>query len=219
MKALFYFENIAYSLGPEGARRVTVSGSAAEGGVLVVRGPSGAGKSTLLRVLARLQPCADGEAFLNGVSWHKIPGTDWRASVHYLSQKPALFDGTLARNLALPFTTRVLKNKNIINPDAVKTTMQELFLPPDLWEQDARTLSGGEAARVTFVRAILIDPVVMLLDEPTAALDEKSRNAFYRVLSRWLAVPGRSAVLVSHSDGYKLLDRVSFLDIVPEKPL
>ncbi|WP_333870708.1 ABC transporter ATP-binding protein [Desulforamulus putei] len=211
---LFTFQNITYTLGTGPARQITVSGSVSEGGVLVVRGPSGAGKTTLLRVLARLQPCDGGEVFLQGESWLHIPSPLWRVGVHYLAQKPALFDGTVADNLAKPFETKV-GSKHRLDPGQAKALMQELLLDANLWEQDSRTLSGGEAARIAFVRGLLIQPHVMLLDEPTAALDDQAREAFYGVLSRWLTGPGRAALLVSHNNDYKVLDRVSFLDIGP----
>lgn len=217
MKTLFYFDNVTYFLGKDRERRVSVTGAVDGGGVLVVRGPSGAGKTTLLRVLARLQPCAGGEVFLGGVNWRKVAGTDWRASVHYLSQKPVLFDGTAAGNMALPYVTRLLKNKSKFDPEKAKTIMRELLLKPELWEQEARTLSGGESARLALARALLIEPKILLLDEPAAALDEKSRAALYGVVSKWLAVPGRAAVLVSHNNDYTYLKQVSFLDIIAEK--
>ncbi|SHE94574.1 putative ABC transport system ATP-binding protein [Desulforamulus putei DSM 12395] len=211
---LFTFQNITYTLGTGPARQITVSGSVSEGGVLVVRGPSGAGKTTLLRVLARLQPCDGGEVFLQGESWQHIPSPLWRVGVHYLAQKPALFDGTVADNLAKPFETRV-GSKHRFDPGRAKALMQELLLDAHQWEQDSRTLSGGEAARVAFIRALLIEPKVMLLDEPTAALDGRARAAFYRTLSRWLTSPGHAALLVSHNNDYQGLDRVSFVDIDP----
>lgn len=209
---LFKFNSIAFSLGNDRARQILVSGSVNVGEVLVIRGPSGAGKSTLLRVLARLQSCISGEVFLEGKSWLQIPGTLWRASVHYLAQKHVVFDGTVAANLAKPLETRIM-NKKIFDIGLAKKIMEQLYLAPNLWDQDARTLSGGEADRLAFIRALLINPQVLLLDEPTAALDEKSREAFYRMLSGWLTGPGRAALLVSHIDDFKLLDKISYLEI------
>ncbi|HBV97184.1 MAG: ABC transporter [Peptococcaceae bacterium BICA1-7] len=209
---IFAFKSIRYTLGADRNREVEVSGQVAGGGVLAVRGPSGAGKTTLLRTLARLQPCAGGEAFLKGKSWQTTPGPQWRAGVHYLAQKPVIFDGTVSDNLAKPFETRLLSSKKF-DKDSALQVMEQLLLAPGLWEQDARTLSGGETSRLAFARALLIDPPVLLLDEPTAALDGKSREAFYRLLSGWLNSPGRAALLVSHNDDFQLLSKVSFLDI------
>lgn len=208
----FFFNDIAYTLGFGQSRHITVSGSVASGNVLVVQGYSGSGKTTLLRILARLQPCNGGEVYLEGKNWLHIPGTAWRADVHYLAQKPALFDGTVAGNLFKPFETKLLCKKGP-DHDKARAYMKKLLLEEGLWDQDARTLSGGEAARLAFVRALLIQPKVMLLDEPTAALDRESRRALHLTLSQWLEGPSRAAILVTHNNDYEGLHRVSFLDI------
>ncbi|MFZ5596427.1 MAG: ABC transporter ATP-binding protein [Bacillota bacterium] len=208
------FRDINYLLGTNPVRRVTVSGAVDTGEVLVVRGPSGAGKTTLLRILARLQPCMGGEVFLQGRDWLQIPAVLWRAGVHYVPQKPVLFDGTFAENLMKPFTTKVGGGK-AFDPDRARSIMGQLLLPQNLWRQDARTLSGGEAARLAFARALLINPQVLLLDEPTAALDDRAGKAFYSVLSRWLSGRDHAAVLVSHNNDYTGLDRVAIVDIEP----
>lgn len=213
---LFAFKNITYSFGFAQIRQITVSANLNSGQVLIIRGPSGAGKSTLLRVLARLQPCADGEVFLQGRNWSQIPGTVWRSKVHYLAQKPVLFDGTVADNLVRPFEIRV-NSKKKFDPHLAKKKMQELLLADDLWEQDARTLSGGEAARLALIRALLTDPEIIMLDEPTAALDERSRDAFYAVLSRWLAGRDKAAILISHNNEYGHLSCISFLDLAASR--
>ncbi|HUW64214.1 MAG TPA: ATP-binding cassette domain-containing protein [Spirochaetia bacterium] len=213
MTRLFEFQAISYSLGSGAGRRVMVSGTAGEGDVLVVQGPSGAGKTTLLRILARLAPCPGGEAFLAGESWRQIPGPVWRSTVHCLAQKPVFFDGTVGANLAMPFETRLMRAGRPFDPGLARHRMDELLLPAGLWDQDARTLSGGEAARVALVRALALDPRVLLLDEPAAALDTVSREALYRVLAGWLQGGVRAALLVSHGEGYSGLDRVSFLTI------
>ncbi len=208
----FFFNDIAYTLGFSQSRHITVSGSVASGNVLVVQGYSGSGKTTLLRILARLQHCNGGEVYLEGKNWLHIPGTAWRADVHYLAQKPALFDGTVAGNLFKPFETKLLCKKGP-DHDKARAYMKKLLLEEGLWDQDARTLSGGEAARLAFVRALLIQPKVMLLDEPTAALDRESRRALHLTLSQWLEGPSRAAILVTHNNDYEGLHRVSFLDI------
>ncbi|MHB1653130.1 MAG: ABC transporter ATP-binding protein [Desulfitobacteriaceae bacterium] len=207
---LFKFRNITYSIGS--VQPLTLSAEVKEGGVLVVRGPSGAGKSTLLRILARLQSSQGGEAFLQNENWLTISGPLWRAAVHYLAQKPAIFDGSVAANLARPFALR-LSAKKKFDVDQAKQLLADLLLPSALWDQDARTLSGGEVARLAFVRALLLDPQVLLLDEPTAALDEASRDAFYQVLQGWLNVPGRAALLISHIDDYEHLKNLDYLHL------
>ncbi|KAF1084785.1 putative ABC transporter ATP-binding protein YbbL [Sporotomaculum syntrophicum] len=210
---LFEFKDINYTLGNETKRNIIVSGAVKNGEVLIVRGPSGAGKSTLFRILSRLRPGSGGEAFLMGKSWLQIPSTSWRINVHYLAQKPTLFDGTVAYNLAKPFETRVGGQRKL-DKNRAKELMKQLHLSLELWNQDARTVSGGEASRLAFIRALLVDPVVLLLDEPTAALDEPARQALYQVLSGWLKEPNHTALLISHNNDYRQLEQLKYLDII-----
>lgn len=211
---LFRFNNLTYQVGNEN-RHISVTASVDNGSVLVVRGPSGAGKTTLLRTLARLSSPAKGECFLKEKSWSEIPPSVWRANIHYLSQRPVLFDGTVKDNLAKPFETKLLSTK-LLDWDKVYDALTQLLLPRNILEQDARTLSGGEAARIVFIRALLIEPTVLLLDEPTAALDKKSQAAFYNLLHIWLKIPGHAVALVSHNQDYSSLTDLSFLDIINE---
>lgn len=216
---LFTFNNIKYHLGTNERRTITISGSANEGHVLIVRGPSGSGKSTLLRILARLQPCSGGIVLLKNMNWLDILPTSWRTRVHYLSQKPAIFNGTVGENLAKPFEIQAIKAKASFDMSRAKNILNSLLLPTSLWDQDARTLSGGEAARLAFARALLINPEVLLLDEPTSALDEKTRAAFYQLLSQWLSEPGHTALLVSHNNDYDMLKDIYHIDIVTEREI
>lgn len=209
---LLAFSDLSYPVGD--GNIINVSSTVNAGETLVVRGPSGAGKSTLLRILSRLQPCTTGEIMLQGRPWQDIPATLWRTKVHYLSQRPVLFPGTVETNLAKPFETLVMKNNNKFNISYAKELMAQLLLPVEMLTQQANTLSGGEAARMAFVRALLVNPPILLLDEPTAPLDDKAKEAFYQVLYKWLQSGERAAVLVSHNHDYDRLKKIKYLDIV-----
>lgn len=212
MTELLRFENISYHLGANN-RRVAVTSALDEGAVLLVKGPSGSGKTTLLRILARLQECDEGRVYFKDALWFSIPPRMWRSKVHYVAQKPAIFNGTVQDNLNKPFE---LKNKRdeTFQPDQVQSAMEQLLLSREMLGQDARTLSGGEAARVALLRSVIIHPNVLLLDEPTAALDEKSRFAVLHFLNQWLKQePQRGIILVSHGDDGKEFTRVNSLEI------
>ena len=208
----FEFADIAYPLGND--RKICVSGTLNEHEVLVIRGASGAGKSTLLRVFARLQPASGGRCILNGEDWEDMPSERWRTNIFYLAQKPTIFDGSVRSNLLKPFETKFLYPKYHLEIlKYAEKLLAQLLLPVEILDQDAKTLSGGEAARIVFIRSLLIDPQVILLDEPTSALDETSQKAFYDVLSEWLSKPGHAAVIISHNSDYTLLPNLSYLDI------
>lgn len=198
----FTFTDISYVMGTEKLRRISTSGTVAEKGTLVVRGPSGSGKTTLLRILARLRPCQQGQAFLQEKSWTEFSGHVWRSQVHYLAQRPVMFDGTVAANLARPFDLGLLNKTKNFDASAAKEMLVKLGLPREIWEQDTSTLSGGEITRVAFVRALAAEPKILMLDEPTASLDQPTAQALYSLLANWLQQPERACILVSHNEDY-----------------
>lgn len=198
-RALLSFKDLTRTLDDEG-RRLVVSGQVETGQVLYVQGPSGSGKSTLLRILGRLLTASGGEAWLQGRSWKDIPAPQWRLKVQYLSQKPVVFDGTVEDNLLMPFRFKLLSQRPSPSPGQIKDYLERLKLPASLLEQSAKTLSGGEAARMALIRALLLEPEVLLLDEPTAYLDEDNRQHLLTLLKYWVAEKSRAIVMVSHNE-------------------
>jgi putative ABC transport system ATP-binding protein len=158
-------------------------------GVTVLAGPSGSGKSTLLRLLNRLDDPRAGE-----VRWRGRPVTEWdptelRRQVAMVFQRPPVFPGTVLDNLrvALPDVT----------PERAAHVLEQVGLDRGVLDQDAGTLSGGEAQRMCVARALLTDPVVVLADEPTSSLDRAAR-ATLEALGRSLADSGVALIWVSH---------------------
>lgn len=191
--------NLTYLLNNDG-RVVQVSASLLQEGILAVHGPSGSGKSTLLRILARLQAPQLGEVQFQGRNWQEYSPMQWRCQIHYLAQKPAIFSGTVLDNLQLPFQMAAVKKQKRFDLAAVQEGMERLLLPTGMLQQDARTLSGGEGARVALLRALILEPSVLLLDEPTAALDSRAAQAVWDLVGSWLkAKSNRGVVLVSHA--------------------
>jgi len=217
MKKLLQIDNITYSTGING-RLVRVTTALEEGGILNVRGPSGSGKTTLLRIVARLKEAGEGSVFLEGRPWTEYSPVEWRRKVHYLAQKPAIFDGPVEANLKKPFELAAVKKEMRFTPERAQELLERLLLPTDLLTQDARTLSGGEASRLCLIRSILVDPVLLLLDEPLAALDRKAADAALGLIAEWVnARAGRGVLLVSHAGGMERLPSVAVLDIGEEE--
>ena len=197
--ALLVFEDLSRQLDEDG-RRIVVSGQVEAGQVLFVKGSSGSGKSTLLRVLGRILSAQHGEVWLEGRSWMDIAAPQWRLLVQYLPQNPIVFDGTVQENLLMPFQFKLMSQKESHPLDQIEGYFKTLQLPNGILTQSAKTLSGGEAARIALIRALLLEPQVLLLDEPTAYLDEDNRSHLLALLKDWMAEKPRAIVMVSHNE-------------------
>ena len=166
---------------------------------LGVLGPSGAGKTVLLRAIARLDPLDEGSIRWQGrvVQGEGVP--DYRKRVVYLHQRPALLEGTVEDNLRYPFTLRAHRDRSF-DPDRAEDLLARLGRDPGFLAKSSRDLSGGESQLVGLIRAVQLDPAVLLLDEPTASLDPATARAVEGLLDDWLAADpdGRALVWVSH---------------------
>jgi putative ABC transport system ATP-binding protein len=166
---------------------------------LAVLGPSGAGKTVLLRALAMLDPLDAGEIHWQG---HAVPGRavpSFRKQVIYLHQRPVLLDRTVEDNLRHPFMLKAHSDRRY-DPERVVALLGCLNRNAAFLGKLTRDLSGGEAQIVALLRAVQLDPVVLLVDEPTASLDQATGHAVEGLLDRWLLAGHgeRALVWVSH---------------------
>lgn len=168
------------------------------GGRLAIRGASGCGKTTLLELLLGWRTPVEGRIRVGGVvpSSHLSGG----GSIAYVGQRPFLFQGSLFDNIRMARPDA--SNEDVIA--AAELAQVAAFarrLPEGLHTRIGERgvgLSGGEARRVGLARAILRQPDVVLLDEPTAFLDPATEAAVLRGLDRFAR--GRTLVMVTHSD-------------------
>ncbi len=168
-----------------------------DGEILALVGPSGAGKSTLLRLLNFLErPVAGSMTFEQSTLNGSTPPLEVRRKVTTVFQNPVLLNRSVAANVAYGLKVRG-QNKQVIE-QAVTETLARVGLSK-LAHQSARTLSGGEAQRVALARALVIQPTVLLLDEPTANLDPYNVKLIEDIIIEVKREWGTTVVLVTHN--------------------
>ena len=147
----------------------SVSFDLAGGECLVIQGSSGSGKTLLLRAIADLDPNS-GSITLDGVARDTISAPQWRRRVAYVPAEPGWWADTVAPYFA---DWR----------DAEPLT-ESLGLPPSCRDASLSTLSTGELIRLALVRALVLDPMILLLDEPTGALDPEAAGAIEALIAK-----------------------------------
>ena len=180
------------------------------GEVLAVIGPNGAGKSTLLRVLGLLERPDTGQVLVRGRAVDGRDALGERRRMATVFQEPLLTDATVADNVALGLRFRGVAPA--AGPARVARWLERLGVG-GLATRAARTLSGGEAQRIALARALVLEPEVLLLDEPFAGLDAPARAALMADLGAILRADRTTTVLVTHERGeaLALADRVAVL--------
>jgi tungstate transport system ATP-binding protein len=180
------------------------------GEILALVGPSGAGKSTLLRLLNFLEPPTRGKIFFSQheFSVARDMPLDLRRRVTMVFQRPMLLNRSLPANVSYGLELRGVPHTR----ERVLAALEEVGLTP-LVHQKAHTLSGGEAQRVALARAMVIQPEVLLLDEPTANLDPYNVGLIEKILLRLNQENQTTLVLVTHNvfQAKRLAHRVAFL--------
>lgn len=165
---------------------------------VAVTGPSGSGKTLLLRTLAGLDPIESGQVYFRDRAQDAWSMPLYRAGVVYLSQRPALLPGTVRENLERAFALKVHQTKRF-DPARARALLETLDRPASFEKQSAPELSGGEAQVMALVRALLLEPHVLLLDEATASLDPATTLLAEGLVARWLKEePERGCLWVSH---------------------
>lgn len=180
------------------------------GEVLTIVGPSGAGKSTLLRHLNFLEEPAAGTVTFEGYKFNgNAPSLNLRRKITTVFQTPVLLKRSVAANVAYGLKVR-RQDKHRVQR-AVSDALERVGLR-ELADAPAHTLSGGEAQRVALARALVIEPTVLLLDEPTANLDPYNVNLIEEIITELNRERGTTIVLVTHNifQAKRLAHRVGF---------
>lgn len=166
-----------------------------EGSAYVLTGANGTGKSTLLRILAGLEPVQiEGARFLGETTSLRPYPQAMRDAIVYVHQHPVMFSTSVEKNIAYGLHARGLSKAQI--RDHVESAMAWAGVV-HLRDSDPAILSGGEKQRIALARAKVLEPKLLLLDEPTANLDGPAREQVIALIPALLR-EGRSVVMACH---------------------
>ena len=205
MRGWLQVENLGVDLDEFHLREIELD--VAPGEYFVILGPTGAGKTVLLETIAGLHQSQKGRILLDGEDITGVPPE--RRGIGFVYQDYALFPHmTVAANIAFGLTLRGWQRKTI---DRRVAEMGELLGISHLLHRKPDTLSGGEKQRVALGRALLVEPRLLLLDEPLSALDPAMREGLQRELARVHRELGTTTIHVTHDfeEAVALGDRIA----------
>lgn len=184
------FRDVSFAYGADAPVLSHVSFRLGAGEKLALVGESGSGKSTILALLLGFLQPTSGEVLIDGKPLSHFPPEDWHRHLSWVPQKPTLFTGDVASNIRMA------------NPqltDAELTALAESlgidYLTQSVGE-GGKSLSGGQVQRVAIARALARQPLLLLMDEPTAGLDAESESLIQQSLQR--DAQGRSTIAAAH---------------------
>ncbi len=205
--AILETKNVTRHIVANGNTKTTVrnfSYAFQKGNLYNIIGPSGAGKTSLLRLLNRLDSPTEGEILYQNNPLESFPTTQLRKDISLIFQEPYLFPGTVGSNLEF--------SKSDCTEEGIKFHLEQVGLDPQFSGKDVSELSAGEKQRVAIARSLILKPEVLLLDEPTAALDPTSSRTIEQLILSLMDEFGLTVIMITHNPeqakrmgGYTLL--------------
>lgn len=200
LKGEIVFENLHFSYPSRSEVEVLkgVSFTINPGEQIAIVGPSGAGKSTLTNMLLRFYDPTSGKIWFDGKEAHEYQLAELRSNMAYVPQEVLLFGGTIKENIAYGKTDASLDE---IIEAAKKANAHDFIMTfPEQYEtvvgERGIQLSGGQRQRIAIARAVLKNPVILILDEATSSLDSESERLVQEALDRLMS--GRTSFVIAH---------------------
>lgn len=176
-------------------------------------GQVGSGKSSIVKLITGLYEPTAGKVMLDGLDMQQLDLTQLRKQIAYVSQEPILFYGSIRDNIALqaPYAT----DEAILKAANISGIYEFIRLHPDgfdmIIEEEGKNLSGGQRQMIAIARAFVHAPPIILLDEPTSAMDDKASNSFKNILRQELR--NSTVVMITHRNSMlNLISRIIVLD-------
>jgi tungstate transport system ATP-binding protein len=183
-----------------------------KGEVFGLIGPSGAGKTTLLRLIATLEKPSEGRIRFDGVELNWLSekeGLVMKRRMGIVFQNPVAFKRSVYENVAYGLRIRGVEKVSINR--RVEAALQLVGMS-EFEKRNATTLSGGEVQRLALIRTTIVEPQLLLLDEPTANLDPANVALIEHAISEIVKMEGTTVIIATHNmfQAERLADRVGF---------
>jgi ATP-binding cassette subfamily B protein len=161
-------------------------------------GATGAGKSVLMSLIPRFYDPTQGTLWIDGLDARRLDLSDLRRNIGLVFQESFLFSNTVAANIAFGHPEATMDQ--VIKAATIAAAHDFIMQLPKGYEtvlgESGNTLSGGQRQRLAIARAVLLEPSILLLDDPTAAIDSETEHEIFEALDR--AIAGRTTFIVAH---------------------
>lgn len=185
-----------------------------KGEFVVIIGPSGCGKTTTVKALNRLVDEYDPKTLINGVNTAEIDLIKLRTSIGYVIQQIGLFPNmTVEQNISV--VPKIMKWEKQKILDRVKELMKMVHMPYEEYgKKYPRQLSGGQQQRIGVLRALAVNPPIMIMDEPFGALDPITREILQEEIKKIQRKLKITVLFITHDmhEAMKLADKIVFMD-------
>jgi ABC-type multidrug transport system fused ATPase/permease subunit len=198
LKGEIQFEGVSFSYEPEIEVLHDINLHIDSGSTVALVGPTGAGKSTIVSLIARFYDVTGGRILVDGQDLHEIETTSYRRQLGLVLQDPFLFSGTIKDNIRYgnleASEDEVLAAAKAVGADSFIIRLERGY-ETEL-EERGQNLSMGQRQLISFARALIANPAILLLDEATASIDSYSENIIQQGLNR--LTKGRTTVVIAH---------------------
>jgi len=192
------FRNVAFNYSKNMGILKDINISAAPNEIVAIAGPSGAGKSSFANLLLRFYDPADGGIFIDGIDLRTVKVNDLRRNIGFIQQQPTLFNTSILDNIKYgqpdASFNQVVQAAKQANAHEFITKLPQGY--NTLVGECGSSLSGGQRQRIALARALILEPAILLLDEPTASLDAKAERQVIDAIRS--ASYGRTTFMITH---------------------
>lgn len=198
LKGAVQFDNVSFTYSSITPVLKDVNLKVEPGQCVAILGATGAGKSVLMSLIPRFYDPVRGSVLIDGMDARRLHLDDLRRNIGLVFQESFLFSNTIAANIAFGHPDATMEQ--VVKAAKIAAAHDFIMQLPQGYEtilgESGNSLSGGQRQRLAIARAVLLEPAILLLDDPTAAIDSETEHEIFEALDR--AIAGRTTFIVAH---------------------